>query len=193
MFGRLDETLAHSEHASFISSRDLNQTLSGPIPSRVKVTVNSSSSTVKGAWFENGSRGLPLMDSIILPTSGNRHRNVFIFCEQTLHSCGSLSLVVSVSIEAVKKIRSLTNTFSRRIMVGFRHCFIVQPIEVLFLLSHGKKQKRLFKTENDLAEYLTATHATEAPISFSYADGSCVEAQTLDRISARIFKARGLE
>jgi hypothetical protein len=69
----------------------------------------------------------------------------------------------------------------------------VQPIEVLFLLSHGKKQKRLFKTENELAEYLTATHATEAPIRFSYADGSCVETQTLDRVYAQVFKARGLE
>jgi hypothetical protein len=71
--------------------------------------------------------------------------------------------------------------------------FIVQPIEVLFLLSHGKKQKRLFKTESGLAEYLTATHTTEAPIRFSYSDGSCVQARTLDRVYARIFKARGLE
>lgn len=69
----------------------------------------------------------------------------------------------------------------------------VRSIEVLFLLPEGKKQKREFKTENDLVEYLTVTHGTEAPLGFKYTDGACVEAETLERVYTGVFKARGLE
>jgi len=61
-------------------------------------------------------------------------------------------------------------------------------IEIVLMLPGGKKQKREFKTEERAAEYLKVTHATEAPLSFRYADGSVVTGPTLDRIYNRVFE-----
>jgi len=68
----------------------------------------------------------------------------------------------------------------------------VKPVEIVFLLPGGKKHTRQFKTEDKAAEYLKLTHATEAPISFSYTDGSVVTGPTLDRIYQRVFQSFGL-
>ena len=63
----------------------------------------------------------------------------------------------------------------------------MKAIDVLFLLPCGKKQKRQFKTEEEAADYLKVTHATEAPLSFNYADGSAVLSPAIERIYARVF------
>ena len=65
---------------------------------------------------------------------------------------------------------------------------IVKVIEIVLLLPCGKKQKRQFKTEAEACDYLTITHATEAPLSFTYGDGSPVLSPALERIYDRVFK-----
>jgi hypothetical protein len=66
---------------------------------------------------------------------------------------------------------------------------VVKPVEIVFLLPGGKKHTRQFKTEEKVAEYLKVTHATAAPISFSYADGSVVTGPTLERIYQQVFES----
>ena len=66
---------------------------------------------------------------------------------------------------------------------------IVKTIEVVFLIPGGNKRKRKFKTEEEAAEYLKATHATEAPLSFTYGDGTPLEDPTLERINNRVFES----
>ena len=61
-------------------------------------------------------------------------------------------------------------------------------IEIVFLLPSGKKRQRQFKTELEAAKYLKATHATEAPLSFTYNDGSPVLSPAIERIYALVFK-----
>jgi hypothetical protein len=65
----------------------------------------------------------------------------------------------------------------------------VKPIEIVFLLPDGKKHPRQFKTEEEAAEYLKVTHATEAPISIRYADGAVVPSSILKRIYGRAFES----
>ena len=65
----------------------------------------------------------------------------------------------------------------------------MKPVEIVFLLPGGKKHTRQFKTEEKVAEYLKVTHATEAPLSFSYTDGSVVTGPTLDRIYQQVFES----
>jgi hypothetical protein len=69
---------------------------------------------------------------------------------------------------------------------------VVKPVEIVFLLPGGKKHTRQFKTEDKVAEYLKVTHATEAPLSFSYTDGSVVSGPTLERIYQRVFQSFGV-
>ena len=65
----------------------------------------------------------------------------------------------------------------------------MKAVEIVFLLPGGKKDTRQFKTEQKAAEYLKLTHATEAPISFSYVDGSVVSGPTLERIYQQVFES----
>ena len=65
----------------------------------------------------------------------------------------------------------------------------MKPIDVVFLLACGKKQERQFETEAEASDYLKLTHATEAPLSFNYADGSPVLSLAIDRIYNRVFKS----
>ena len=60
-------------------------------------------------------------------------------------------------------------------------------IEIVFLLPSGKKRVQQFKTELEVAEHLKATHTTEAPLSFTYTDGTPLNSQTLERIYAIVF------
>ena len=62
----------------------------------------------------------------------------------------------------------------------------LKAIEIVFLLPCGKKQQRQFKTEEEAAEYLKVTHASESPLSFRYADDLIVTQETLDRIYHRV-------
>jgi len=64
----------------------------------------------------------------------------------------------------------------------------VKAIEIVFLLPNGKKHARQFKTEEEAAEYLKTTHATEAPISIRYVNGSSVARHTLERIYGPAFE-----
>jgi hypothetical protein len=64
----------------------------------------------------------------------------------------------------------------------------VKAIDVVLLLPNGKKQQRQFKTEQEASDYLAVTHATEAPLSFKYTDGSPVLSPALERIYNRVFK-----
>ena len=64
----------------------------------------------------------------------------------------------------------------------------VSAIEVLFVVTGGKKRKRQFRKETVAIKYLTGSYATEAPISFTYADGSPVPGNTIDRIYTRVFE-----
>ena len=64
----------------------------------------------------------------------------------------------------------------------------VRAIEVLFLVPGGKRRKRQFRKETVAIKYLTGSYATEAPISFKYADGSPVPGNTIDRIYERVFE-----
>ena len=63
----------------------------------------------------------------------------------------------------------------------------VKGIEIVLLLPSGKKRARQFKTEDEVVEYLKATYTTEAPLSFSYSDGSPVLSPALERIYNRVF------
>jgi len=65
----------------------------------------------------------------------------------------------------------------------------VKTIEVVFLLPCGQKQKRQFKTEEEASDYLKVTHATEAPVSFNYRDGSPVLSPAIERIYNRVFES----
>src|SRR5687768_2911696 len=67
----------------------------------------------------------------------------------------------------------------------------VKEINIVLLLPCGKKYERQFKTEDEVVDYLKATHATEAPLSFRHADGSPVLSPALERIYNRVFN--GLE
>ena len=61
-------------------------------------------------------------------------------------------------------------------------------IEIVLLRSTAKKHTLQFKTEAEAAEYLKATHATEAPISFTYTDGTPLNSTTIERIYAIVFE-----
>ena len=63
-----------------------------------------------------------------------------------------------------------------------------QTINVVLLLPDGKKQKRQFNTETEASEYLKLTHATEAPLSFNYHDGSPVLSPAIERMYDRAFE-----
>jgi hypothetical protein len=63
----------------------------------------------------------------------------------------------------------------------------VSFIEIILLLPCGSRQTRRFVTEAEASEYLKATHATEAPVSFNYADGSPVASPAIERIYAPVF------
>jgi len=60
-------------------------------------------------------------------------------------------------------------------------------IEIVFLLPGGKKRVQQFKTELEVAEHLKATYTTEAPISFTYTDGTPLNSRTIERIYAIVF------
>ena len=64
----------------------------------------------------------------------------------------------------------------------------MNAIEIVFLLPNRKKRAREFQSEEEAAEYLKVTHMTEAPISFTYSDGSPVTGHTLERIYGRVFE-----
>ena len=64
---------------------------------------------------------------------------------------------------------------------------IANAIEILLLLPSGAQARRRFLTETEASEYLKATHATEAPLSFDYVDGSPVPSSAIERIYARVF------
>jgi hypothetical protein len=65
----------------------------------------------------------------------------------------------------------------------------VKTIDVVFLIPGGKKHKRQFKTEEEASEYLKQTHATEAPLSFNYDDGTPLNSPTLNRIRHQVFES----
>jgi hypothetical protein len=70
----------------------------------------------------------------------------------------------------------------------------VRGFELIFLLQDGAQRTRRFKTEGALVKFLKATYATEAPLSFIYADGSAVSALAIDRIYKQVYKRlRGLK
>ena len=60
-------------------------------------------------------------------------------------------------------------------------------IDIVLLLPSGTQHKRRFVTEIEASEYLKATHATEAPLSFDYADGSPVPSPAIERIYDLVF------
>jgi len=60
-------------------------------------------------------------------------------------------------------------------------------IEIVLLRPSGTQHKRRFLTEAEASEYLKATHATEAPLSFDYADGSPVPSSAIERMYAHVF------
>ena len=60
-------------------------------------------------------------------------------------------------------------------------------IEIVLLLPSGTQHKRRFLTEGEASEYLKSTHATEAPLSFDYADGSPVPSPAIERIYDLVF------
>jgi hypothetical protein len=62
-----------------------------------------------------------------------------------------------------------------------------RAFKILLLGPKGKKRTLEFKTEREAVEYLKATYATEAPLSFEYLDGTAVEPAVIERISRRIF------
>jgi hypothetical protein len=66
---------------------------------------------------------------------------------------------------------------------------IVKTIDVVFLIPGGEKYKRQFKTEEEAAEYLKVTHATEAPLSFTYGDGTPLNKPALERIQNWVFES----
>ena len=65
----------------------------------------------------------------------------------------------------------------------------VKALEVVLLLPGGKKRKRQFSTEKQASDYLKVTHATEAPLSMRYADGSVIPGRALDRLFRRVFES----
>ena len=64
----------------------------------------------------------------------------------------------------------------------------MNQIEILFLVAEGGTHSHLFDTEGEAAEYLKRTHATEAPISFTYTDGTALRRPALERIHSTVFE-----
>ena len=64
----------------------------------------------------------------------------------------------------------------------------MKALEVVLLLPSGKKHKRQFSNEKQASTYLKITHATEAPLSMRYADGSVIPGKALDRMFRRVFE-----
>ena len=63
-----------------------------------------------------------------------------------------------------------------------------RAIDILVVDGTGNKRKVRVHLEEEAVEFLAATYTTEAPLSFTYDDGSPVEKEVLQRIHERLFR-----
>jgi hypothetical protein len=59
--------------------------------------------------------------------------------------------------------------------------------EIIVIDANGKTESVRFPSETHLVEFLKATRATRAPVSFARADGSKLNRATMERIHKRFF------
>ena len=70
---------------------------------------------------------------------------------------------------------------------------MTQPIVILVTDFAGKNRAVRIHLEEEAVAFLASTHATEAPISFRYQDGSAVETEVIERILKQLFSRMAAE
>jgi hypothetical protein len=64
----------------------------------------------------------------------------------------------------------------------------VKPLEIVVMDSRGARRTLRFSSKPAAVAFLKKTHATKAVVSFTYADGSPLKQQTMDRIFQQVFQ-----
>ena len=70
---------------------------------------------------------------------------------------------------------------------------MTEPIDIVVTDSAGKNRTVRIQGEQEAVEFLAATHAKEAPISFLYQDGSSVESKVVEGILKLLFSRMAAE